>query len=187
LIAPVLLDFPVLFENTATHQRSDPDLKAIIDRLSLGDVPGYSLEKGVLRCNARYDRRPKIIVPQVLVPPLFAHFHDSPLGGHLGVRKTIHKIRRSFIWKGMDNDIAVRVRACRVCALSKPAQSTHYGMLSLDVASRPMEIFIDFVGKLPRSKSGNAYALVCVDAFTKFAWIFPVREASTATVMHTLI
>jgi hypothetical protein len=85
LVALVLLDFPVLFENIATHQRSDPDLKAIIDRLSLGDIPGYSLEKGVLHCKARYDRHPKIIVPQVLVPPLFAYFHDPLLGGHLGV------------------------------------------------------------------------------------------------------
>jgi hypothetical protein len=99
-----LLDFPILFENIATHQRSDCGLKAIIDRLSLGDVPGYSLEKGVLLCKARYARRPKIIVPQVLVPPLLAYFHDSPLGGHLGARKTIHKIRQSFIWKGMDNE-----------------------------------------------------------------------------------
>jgi hypothetical protein len=121
LVAPVLLDFPVLFENFTTHQPSDPDLKAMIDRLSLGDVLGYSLEKGVLLCKARYDRRLKIIVPQVLVPHLFAYFHDSPLAGHLGVRKTIHKIRQAFILKGMDNDNAVRVRACRVCALCKPA------------------------------------------------------------------
>jgi hypothetical protein len=72
----------------------------------------------------------------------------------------------------MDTDIAVRVRACRVCGLSKPAQNTHYSMLSSDVATRPMEkLSVDFVGKLPCSKSGNAYAVVCVDDFTKFVWI----------------
>jgi hypothetical protein len=48
------------------------------------------------------------------------------------------------------------------------------------------KLFIDFVGILPRSKSGNAYALVCVDAFTNFIWIFPVREASTTTVIRAL-
>jgi hypothetical protein len=38
-----------------------------------------------------------------------------------------------------------------------------------DISTCPMEkLFIDFVGKLPRSKSGNAYSLICVDAFTKF-------------------
>jgi transposase InsO family protein len=57
-------------------------------------------------------------------------------------------------------------------------------MLSSDVANRPTEkLFIDFVRKFPRSKSGNAYALVCIDAFTKFVWIFPIREASTATII----
>jgi hypothetical protein len=60
-------------------------------------------------------------------------------------------------------------------------------MLSSDVANRTMEkLFIDFVWKFPRSKSGNAYALVCIDAFTQFVWIFPVREASTATVIRAL-
>jgi hypothetical protein len=45
LVAPVLLQFPILFEDIATHQRSDPDLKTLIDRLSVGDIPGYSLQK----------------------------------------------------------------------------------------------------------------------------------------------
>jgi hypothetical protein len=97
------------------------------------------LQKGVLNCKARFDGRPKIVVPQLLVPALFAFFHDSPVGGHLGVRKTFYKIRQSFIWKGLDADIATRVRACSICGLSKPAQNTHYGMLSSDVASRPLE------------------------------------------------
>jgi hypothetical protein len=48
------------------------------------------------------------------------------------------------------------------------------------------KIFIDYVGKLPRSRSGNSYALVCVDAFTRFAWIFPVREANTSTTIVCL-
>jgi hypothetical protein len=187
LVAPVLLQFPMLFEDIGVHQRADPDIRAIIDQLASVDLSGYSLKKGVLYCKARYDRLPKIVVPQVLIPTLFAYFHESPLGGHLGIRKTIHKIRHSFIWKGMDADIAARVKACRACGLSKPAQNTHYGMLASEVASRPMEkLFIDFVGKFPRSKAGNAYALVCVDAFTKFVWIFPVREASTATTIRVL-
>jgi hypothetical protein len=103
----------------------------------------------VLHCKARYDGRPKIVAPQVLVHFLFAYFHDSPLGGHLGVSKTIHKVRQSFIWKGMDAYIATWVKVCRDCGLSKPAR-TRYGMLSSEVASRPMEkIFIALWGNCP--------------------------------------
>jgi hypothetical protein len=187
VVTPVLLEFPMLFEDIGTHQRSDLYLSAIIDQLGSGEVPGYSLRKGVLHCRARYDGRPKIVAPPFLVPVLFAYFYDSPLGGHLGVRKTIQKIRQSFIWKNMDADISARVRTCRICGISKPAQNTQYGMLASDVASRPMKkMFIDFVGKQPRSKAGNTYAMVCVDAFTKLVWFFPVREASTATATQAL-
>jgi hypothetical protein len=68
------------------------------------------------------------------------------------------------------------MRACRVCELSKLAQNSHYGMLSSDVTSCPLVILINVVGRLPQSKSGNIYALLCVDAFTKFVWIFPVPQ-----------
>jgi hypothetical protein len=187
-VSPILLEFPMLYDDIGVHQRSDPALSSVIDRLSSGeDILGYSLAKGILRCKARFDHRPKIVVPQSLIPSLFAFFHVSPAGGHLGIRKTLYKIRQTFIWKGMDSDVATRVKACKVCGLSKPAQVQHFGMLSSDVASRPFEkLFIDFVGKFPRSRSGNTYVLVCVDAFTKFVWISPVREASTATTIRVL-
>jgi len=116
-----------------------------------------------------------------------AYFHESPLGGHLGVFKTIRKICSQFIWKGMDKDIHSRVRACHTCALSKPVQNSHWGWLASDVAQRPMQkILIYYVGKLPRSKAGNTAILVCVDAFSKFVWMVPVKEAMTRTTIQAL-
>lgn len=59
--------------------------------------------------------------------------------------------------------------------------------LSSDVASEPMEkLFVDYMGKLPRSKAGNSYTLVCVNAFSKFTWVFPLREATTAHTIDSL-
>jgi len=63
-------------------------------------------------------------------------------------------------------------RACRTCALSKPAQNSHCGLLASEVAQRPMQkIFIDYVGNLPRSKVANMAMLVCVHSFSKFVWL----------------
>jgi len=110
---------------------------------------------------------------------VFAYFHESQLGGHLGVFKTTSKIRSHFIWKGMDKDIRSRVRAYQTCALSKPAQNSRWELLASEVAQRPMQkIFIDYVGKLPRSNAGNTAIIVCVDAFSKFVWLVPVRETT---------
>lgn len=87
----------------------------------------------------------------------------------------------------MDRDIAVRVRACHLCALSKPAQNTKLGFLASDVASRPMEkLFIDFVGPFPRSKAGNTMLLVAVDAFSKFVWLIPLRKATASLTVQAL-
>ena len=173
----VLLDFPLAFTDVLPHQLDDEELG---QNLKEGNVQApYFLSKGVLCCKERKGRAPKIVLPSKLVPMVFSYYHNSPVGGHKGISKTISSIRRHFIWKGMDKDIATRVKACHLCGLSKPAQNTKLGLLSSDVASRPMEkLFIDYLGPFPHSKSGNSYLLVCVDVFSKFAWLLPLRPVS---------
>jgi hypothetical protein len=145
------------------------------------------MRDGLLYCIAKFDRKPKVVLPQQLIPVVFRFYHESPVGGHLGVYKTIRKIREQFIWKTMDNDIKARVNGCHHCRLSKPAQSTRVGFLASEIATTPLEkIFIDNVGPFPRSRAGNSFALVAVDAFSKFAWIFPVRRATSAITIACL-
>ena len=65
----------------------------------------------------------------------------------------------------------MRIKACRVCAEAKPAQRTYYSLLSSGIPRAPLDrLVIDYVGKFPRSKDGNQYILVVMDAFTKFVW-----------------
>jgi hypothetical protein len=138
------------------------------------------MRDGLLYCTAKFDRKPKVVLPQQLIPVAFRFYHESPVGGHLGVYKTI--------WKTMDDDdIKARVNGCHLCRLSKPAQSTRVGFLASEIATTPMEkIFIDYVGPFPRSRAGNSFALVAVDAFFKFAWMFPVRRATSAITIACL-
>jgi transposase InsO family protein len=118
---------------------------------------------------------------------VFSYFHESSIGANLGVRKTIRKIRAHFVRKGMDNDIESKIRAFQICSRSKPAQNTRLGLLSSDVPERPMLKFcITFVGKFPRSSADNTVILVGVDAFSKFAWLIPLREATTKATVKAL-
>jgi len=183
-----LTAFPLVFQELGQLQREDPVLAGIIAKPERGDnVQNYSLSRGTLYCSAGKRRGEKLVVPAAAIPIVFAYFYDSPLGGHLGVSKTINKIRSQFIWKGMDREIRSQVRASQTCALSKPAQSSRLGLLVSKVVQRPMQkIFIDYVGKLPRSKAGNSAILVCVDAFSKFVWLIPVRQATTKVTIKAL-
>ncbi|XP_046674898.1 uncharacterized protein LOC124363682 [Homalodisca vitripennis] len=60
---------------------------------------------------------------------------------------------------------------------------------SFSGGERPLEkLFNDYVGAFARSKSGNKFLLVCVDAFSKFVWLFPLRSATaqlTTKVLRT--
>jgi hypothetical protein len=159
-----------------------------MQRLQAGEsITPYSMRDGLLYCTAKFDRKPKVVLTQQLIPVVFRFYHESPVGGHLGGYKTIRKIREQFIWKTMDNDIKARVKGCHLCRLSKPAQSTRVGFLASEIATTPMEkIFIVYVGPFPRSRAGNSFALVAVDVFSKFAWIFPVRRATSAITIACL-
>lgn len=186
-ICTILANFPEAFHNLAQYQRDDIDLSTIIQDLRNGQVsPPYELKDDLLCCKERSGQL-KIVVPQILVPSIFSYYHSSPASAHCGIFKTRHRIREKFIWKGMDADIRARVRACTVCAMSKPAQKTHYGLLSSGTASTPMEkIFIDYKGPLPRTARGNTYILVCIDAFSKFTWLYPLREATASSTVACL-
>jgi hypothetical protein len=105
-----LTNFPLAFCEFGQLQREDPVLRDIVALLEKGDIVGnYSLSKGILYCRSSRGRELKLVVPAAAIPMVFAFFHESTLGGHLGVFKTISKIRSQFIWKGIDKDI-------RVCA-----------------------------------------------------------------------
>jgi hypothetical protein len=180
----VLTKLPLVFEDLAVVQRLDPELSQIIEKLEAGNnCPPYSLHKRMLHCRYRSDRELKVVVPTAAVPMVFEYFHNPVFGGHLRVFKTINKTHAHFIWKGMDNDIRTRVRACRTCALSKPAQTSKLGFLSSVIAQRPLQKIFDHVDKFPRTKLGNT-SLVCADAFSKFVWLIPVRETTTTATIR---
>jgi hypothetical protein len=113
-------------------------LAGVVAQLEKGEnVGNYCLSKGTLYCRSRSGREPNLVVPAAATSMVFTYFHESPLGGHLGVFKTISKISSQFIWDGIARDIRWWVRACQVCALSKPAQISLWGLLASEVAQRP--------------------------------------------------
>jgi transposase InsO family protein len=100
--------------------------------------------------------------------------HDSPLGGHQGVSKTMDLVLRNYVWKGLSTDIELYVKGCAVCQETKTSHSSTHGELrTLEVATRPwLDISMDFVEPLPKS-NGFDSVLVVVDRLTKWATFIP--------------
>lgn len=49
------------------------------------------------------------------IPTLLHEYHVTPLGGHFGVKKTLHRLCHNFQWVNMIKDIKAFVHRCNVC------------------------------------------------------------------------
>ena len=64
------------------------------------------------------------IVPVRLRDILFVVFHSNPIGGHLNVYHTLHRLRMRYYWPEMYSYIKRMCHACPGCALSNPTRGS---------------------------------------------------------------
>ena len=125
----------------------------------------------------------QICLPESLVPQVLYALHDSPSAGHLGVSKTLEKVRRRFYWHDMREDLENHVGRCGPCAeVNDPSKLPKAPLINIKSGHPLQRVAIDIVGPTPRSSSGHEWLLVVSDHFTKFAQAFPVRNTSAVTL-----
>ena len=132
----------------------------------------------------------QIVLPHAYRTQILELAHDCPLAGHLGVRKTLFRIRRHYYWPNQHRDVARFCRTCHVCQISgKPQHNPAKAPLQpIPAIEEPFEkILIDCVGPLPKSKSGHQYLLTIMCASTRFPAAFPLRNITAKSVCDALI
>ena len=90
----------------------DPKLQQLIMNLSNGQThPKYQWTHGLLY------RKGKLVVGNhpSLQQQIIQLFHDTPLGGHSGIKVTKRKLSTLFYWKGVSRDVRNYVRSCDIC------------------------------------------------------------------------
>ena len=95
--------------------------------------------------------------------------HAGALEGHLGVDKTVSKIRERFYWPGMYHAVNQWIRTCPSCATRKSGPQRNHGPLKTIKVGYPLQVVaVDILGPLLESPAGNSYILVVGDYFTKW-------------------
>ena len=119
--------------------------------------------------------------------------HDTRFAGHQRVFKTLKKVQKKMIWKGIKSDVEKYVKNCPTCAIGKHDRSRkeklHHPLQPPETPfQRPA---LDFVTGLPESQdpaTGVNYDMICtiVDGLTKYAKFVPCKTTMTAEELARL-
>jgi hypothetical protein len=108
--------------------------------------------------------------------------HGGGLMGHFGVRKTLDVLHEHFFWPKMKRDVERVCARCITCRQAKSRVLPHGLYTPLPVPSAPwVDISMDFVLGLPRSRKGRDSIFVVVDRFSKMAHFISCHKTDDAT------
>jgi hypothetical protein len=124
-----------------------------------------------------------LVQDNVLFKEIKEFFHDAH--GHFGVARTKALAEVAFYHPQLRKHIKSYVKKCDLCQRTK----FNNQKMSLDyrtvVTSHPGEIVSsDLYGPLPKSTGQATYILVLYDLFSKLVKFYPLRKATTQTVLN---
>ena len=172
------------WEDISKYDKELKNLWAQWDRLELQDNVLYRkwVDLGIKTTNLQ------LVVPKAIRKDIFKSLHESMHSGHLGVRKTIGKIRRRAYWSGYKTDITDWCRQCSACQKRKNPQRKFRAPMKQYQVGLPMErVAIDILGPLPESYQGNKYIMIVTDYFTRWTEAFAIPNQKASTIACTLV
>ena len=124
---------------------------------------------------------------QIILPEMYRHdilkmAHDMPMAGHMGIERTLQRIRKRFWWPGVAKDVKNYVQSCPECqkVAKRPMKVP---LMKMPIIGKPFErIAMDIVGPLPKTSNGYQYILVISDYATRFPEAYPLRRFTAVSV-----
>ena len=167
------------------------------DASSLPQLPvpatQFSLQNGLLvRRASPHTSSPRgdtsqIVIPDTLIPQILTMVHDSVEAGHPGVDRTLRYTLLRYWWPSLHKDITQHVAKCLSCARHKSHPSFPVPMLQYPVPERPWDTIALDLLKLPLTTTGYQYLFVCVDHFSRYIILAPLRDKSASSVARVLV
>lgn len=144
----------------------------------------YKIFGNPLTCEDRW----LIYVPQDFRKNLIENFHNHPVSGHMGVERTLLRIRANHYWPKMEEDVKYFVAMCNDCTQYKPwLKNARPPMKGFVPRMTPGTAYaIDIVGPLPGTHKKQYYIFTAVDLCSKWMIAKPMPAATAYNVARIL-
>lgn len=130
----------------------------------------------------------KLLVPTPQVKNIINSCHTPPTSGHFGFYKTLSRVQEYHYWPKMRRDVLKFIKSCLVCGAQKAPNTARMGLMGKEKKiDLPFQcLAIDLMGPFPRSKKGNKFLLVIEDWFSKYSFLFPLRDSKSRFIENIL-
>lgn len=131
----------------------------------------------------------QVVVPREKRRDVLHYTHDSPVAGHLGVRRTIERVKQGFFWVGIKECVRKYCRECDECTARKlPNVGAPKVPMKEHITGSPMaRIAVDILGPLTETERHNIYVLVISDYFTKWTTAVALPNQEAKTVVKAIV
>ena len=148
--------------------KNDPN--TIIKRKLLKQMSNLQIKKDLIYLvdeDKFKNKRYRYLMPRNEVELTIKELHSKETAGHLGVDKTIEKIKQRFFWINLSRDVKKFIRECYDCQKAKPPKVYCKPKLVPLAPSRTLQLVtMDMAGPLPTTKEGHKYILAICDHIT---------------------
>ncbi|GFV85375.1 hypothetical protein TNCV_3772001 [Trichonephila clavipes] len=172
-------------------QRMDESLRSVWGQAE-NKQNAYDIDDGVLVhiesiCGENVKQ---VVLPTCKREEVMRMAHEIPLAGHLGESKTKQRIKDSFFWPKLKQDVKSFCQSCKTCQLRRGL--TYRDRIPITPIVRPENPFevwsVDCIGPLePSSRRGHKYIICAVDICTRWAEAVPVRNIKAKTTCEVLM
>ncbi|CAG2251645.1 unnamed protein product [Mytilus edulis] len=199
--ATVSLVSDTLFEKLKSRDR--PSVRQVTQEMIAAN--GESLKiiavqvTGIIEPSEEFPDRGRLLedpetnLKQVVIPmkerrKILEFAHDNKTAAHLGIKKTLARIKENFYWLGVRGDTWSYIAGCSICNKRKKPIPKRKAPMQVKESGYPMErIAMDILGELPASEKGNKYILVISDYYTKWTESHPMPNMEATTVANILM
>ena len=130
----------------------------------------------------------RLVVPAKLRIEILNNLHGLRISGHMGIARTIARVKYRFYWPGLSADVARWCAMCAICASRKGKPPPKRAPMESQPVGRAFErIAIDILDTRKVTNKGNQYILVIYDYFTKWMDAFALKRHTAQIVAEVIV